>query len=126
MAFLHHPEGRGVCSTARVHLPATFFFLDLEVNHIRECLSGTVKVIRPVVGVLSGGHGVLVSEKMSDCFKWNTGSDKSAGVVVSKAVGREWLDVSAFEDAVPSTAVEVQRFARHITRYDEWVSFDAR
>ena len=62
--------------TARVHLPATFFFLDLKVNHIRECLSGTVKVIGPVVGVLPGGHGVLVSEKMPDRFKRDTGGDK--------------------------------------------------
>ncbi len=61
---------------ARVVLPITLFFLDLEVNHIRECLSGTVKVIGPVVGVLPGGHGVLVTKKMPDRLQRNTSGDK--------------------------------------------------
>ena len=63
---------------------------------------------------------------MSDRLKWNTGSDKSAGVVVSKAVGRERIDVSAFQDTVPGSPIKNQGLARHITRYDEWVSFDTR
>ncbi len=75
MASFHHPEGGGVFP-ARVVLPITLFRLDLEVNHIRERLSGTVKLVRSVVGVLSGGHGVLVSEKMTDRFKRDTGGDK--------------------------------------------------
>ena len=61
LGFLPTPGGEGGVFPARVVLPATFFFLDLEVNHIRECLSGTVKLVRSVVGVLPGGHGVLVS-----------------------------------------------------------------
>ena len=45
---------------------------------------------------------------------------------MSKAVGRERIDVSAFQDTVPSTAVEVQRFAWCCTCKDVWIAFDVR
>ena len=45
---------------------------------------------------------------------------------MAQAMGREWLDVSAFKNAVPSTAVEVQRFAWCCTCNDVWIAFDVR